>query len=75
MSDPKYPDITVQLTGNDGNAYAILGAMSEALKRGLPEQGLDAAEVKAEVAKFNEEATSGDYNNLLTTCMDWVDVR
>jgi hypothetical protein len=38
--DPKYPDITVELVGTDGNAFAVLGnvwslatrlAMSDAL--------------------------------------------
>lgn len=25
---PKYPDIRVQLTGTDGNAYAVLGKVT-----------------------------------------------
>lgn len=25
MSEPRYPDVHVQLTGTDGNAYAIMG--------------------------------------------------
>lgn len=65
--DVKYPDITVQLTGEDGNAYAILGAVSAALKQ---------AKVSTEeVQKFMAEATAGDYNHLLTTAMKWVDVQ
>ena len=65
--DVKYPDITVQLTGQDGNAYFILGAVSGALKKA----GVGGDEVK----KFMAEATSGDYYHLLGVCMDWVDVR
>ena len=32
--NPKYPDITVRLVGEDGNPFAILGAVKEALKHG-----------------------------------------
>ena len=64
MTSPKYPDITVQLTGNDGNAFAILGAVQRAMRRfGVPAE---------EVAAFYTEATSGDYNHLLQTAMRWV---
>ena len=65
--DVQYPNITVQLTGQDGNAYAVLGAVSAALKKAGVNQ--------VERAKFMEEATAGDYNHLLTVCMQWVDVR
>jgi hypothetical protein len=61
----RYPNIHVQLTGADGNAYAILGRVCMALRR---------AGVGADVIKeFQEEATAGDYNNLLATCMRWVE--
>lgn len=65
--EPKYPNITVQLTGGSDNAFAVLGAVSKALKRG----GVD----KSEVDAFYAEATSGDYDNLLQTAMRWVDVE
>ena len=26
-SKPKYPDVIVELTGNDGNAFAVLGSL------------------------------------------------
>jgi len=61
----KYP-IKVKLVGNDGNAYAILGNVRNALKKAkVPE---------TEIKQFMEEATSGDYNKLLQTCMEWVEV-
>jgi len=66
MSVPKYPHVHVTLTGKDGNAYAILGAVSAALKRA----GIEQAERDA----FFTEATSGDYDHLLATAMRWVDV-
>jgi len=66
MPKCKYPDIEVQLVGNDGNAFSIIGAVSKALKR---------ANVPIEEVKlFQEEAMSGDYDNVLRTCMNWVDV-
>lgn len=64
---PRYPDITVQLSGQDGNAFAIIGAVQSAMRR----QGIDATERNA----FFEEATSGDYDNLLRTAMRWVVVE
>lgn len=67
MSEPKYPQITVQLTRCDGNAFAILGEVQRALKRG---------EVPAEkVKEFMAEAMAGDYDQLLRTCMAWVNVE
>lgn len=67
MTEPKYPHITVQLTGNDGNAFAVMGAVSKALRR---------ADVPAEeIKQYTDESMSGDYDNLLATAMSWVDVR
>ena len=66
MSAVKYPNIHVKLVGNDGNAHAILGAVGDALRQ----NGVDAETV----AEFSAEATSGDYDHLLCTCMDWVNV-
>ena len=63
---PKYPDIDVQLTGNDGNAYAIMGAVSQALRR--------AGVSKEEIDQYTKESMSGDYDNLLRTAMKWVNV-
>ena len=63
---PKYPDITVPLTGEDGNAVAILGRVSRALRQA----GVSQAERDA----FTQEATAGDYDHLLQTIMRWVEV-
>ena len=59
--ETKFPHIEVQLTGSDGNAFAIIGKV----KRALP------SDVQAE---FMAEATSGDYNNVLATAMRWVNI-
>lgn len=64
--ETKHPEVEVQLSGSDGNAFAIMGRVGKALKRaGVPQ---------AEVDEFYAEATSGDYDHLLQTCMAWVEV-
>ena len=60
----KYPDVIVPLVGEDGNAFAILGRVEKALRRA----GVDRDERQA----FQNEATSGDYDHLLRTVMEWV---
>lgn len=63
----KYPHIHVQLTGENGNAFSIIGRVRRALEQ---------AEVpRQERQAFVEEATRGDYDHVLQTCMRWVDVR
>ena len=63
---PKYPDVQVQLTGQDGNAFMILGLVIKAMKRaGLTQEQVD---------EFKTDATSGDYDHLLQTAMRYVDV-
>jgi hypothetical protein len=62
----KYPEIEVQLTGQDGNAFAIMGAVSTALRKG----GVS----KEEINEYTSESMSGDYANLLATAVRWVSV-
>ena len=62
----KYPDIDVCLSECDGNAFAILAAVSRALR---------AAHVNGkEIEEFKQEAMSSNYDHLLQTCMKWVSV-
>lgn len=61
---PKYPEVSVQLSGEDGNVYAILGRVLTALRR--------AGVNDADRAAFHTEATAGDYDHALQTCMRWV---
>jgi hypothetical protein len=65
-NDVRHPEVVVQLTGQDGNAYAILGTVQRALRK---------AGHAGDLAEFFAEATSGDYDHLLQTCMRWVTVR
>ena len=64
---PKYPNITVEMVGQDGNAFAILGRCRKAAR----EAGLRDSEINA----FVTEATSGDYDHLLQTAMRWFDTQ
>ncbi len=66
-TDPRYPDITVQLSEEDGNAFSIIARVSKALRRaGIPAE---------EIALYKQESTSGDYDNVLVTAMRWVNVE
>ena len=60
-------DVTVQLTGNDGNAFAIMGQVRKALRK--------AGATSGELEEYMTESMSGDYNNLLRVAMKWVDVQ
>jgi hypothetical protein len=62
----KHPEISVQLSGEDGNRFVIASRVRMALKRaGVPED---------EREEFWADALSGDYHHLLATAMAWVDV-
>jgi hypothetical protein len=64
--ETKYPEVEVQLTGQDGNAFYILGATQKAMRRA----GID----QEAIAAYMEEAQSGDYDNLLRVTMRTVTV-
>ena len=64
---PRYPDITVTLTGQDGNAFAVLGRCREAAR--------DAGLSGEEIAAFMDEAMACDYDHLLQTAMRWFEIR
>ena len=64
---PKYPDIEVQLSGQDGNAFAIMGRCQQAMRTAH----IDRDEIK----KFIDECKEGDYDHLLQTCMKWLNVE
>ena len=65
MKEPNYRPF-VQLTGEDGNAFFIMGRVSQALRRaGADQEYID---------KYTTEATLNDYNALLVTTMEHVEV-
>ena len=59
-------NIKVKLVGEDGNAFAIMGKVSKALKRNGHADLVD---------EYLKEAKSGDYDHLLQTTMDYVEVE
>ncbi len=65
--DVRYPHIRVSLIGEDGNAFSIIGACIKAMRKG--------GVTDPEIESFKDQAMSGNYDNLLRTCMEWVDVR
>lgn len=72
---PKYPEITVQLSGQDGNAFVIIGRTRSALDTYLRKQGVSFGERASIKEQFTAEATAGDYDNVLRTVMEWVEVE
>lgn len=64
---PKYPDVEVPLSGEDGNAVAMVTRVVLALR--------DEADIgRHETDRFRDEALSGDYNHVLDTIEKWVSV-
>jgi hypothetical protein len=63
----KFPEVHVQLTGEDGNVFSIIGRVRQALRcAGATEDDLKA---------FTDEVmAAGAYDNVLQTVMRWVDV-
>jgi hypothetical protein len=64
---PKYPNVHVKLVGEDGNAFAIMGRVTQAMKRA----GLS----KADIDAYRDEAMSGDYDHLLKTTIEYVETN
>lgn len=67
MSEPICENVTVRLIGEDGNAFFIIGRVLKEMRRaGVSKEIMD---------KFQQEATSGDYDHLLATVMKYVNVE
>jgi len=57
---------TLKLIGEDGNAFSILGkACREARRAGWSSEKIE---------KFQKDATSGNYDNLLRVVMEYFEV-
>lgn len=63
----KYPNVQVQLVGEDGNAFAIIGRVSRALKR--------AGHREAATEWCAAAMACGSYDALLRLAMETVDVH
>jgi len=59
-------EVKVKLTGENGNAFAIMGRVRTALRRA------GRADL---VEEFTREAMAGDYDHLIQTCLKYVEVE
>jgi hypothetical protein len=67
------PRREINLRGQDGNAFAIIGMTLSVIKQFIKAGILPAGEAE----EFSKRAMSGDYQNVLAVCreyVDWVDV-
>ena len=63
----KHPDISVQLVGQNGNVFNLMGIVIRALRNNVSGD---------EVDDFISEVTSSkSYHEALAVMMQWVDVR
>lgn len=65
-STEQSPKYNLKVKIRDGNAFGIMGQVSEALRK--------AGATKEERDQYIAEATSGDYDNLLRVSMKWVNI-
>jgi hypothetical protein len=65
-TEVKFPDVEVQLTGEDGNAFSIISRVRRALREHASGD---------QIEDFTKEAMAGDYDHVLQTVMAWVNVR
>lgn len=65
-TDVKFQNVEVPMVGEDGNPFFIISRVSRALHKGgaTPHQ----------IAEFQSEAMSGDYDHVLQTVMKWVNI-
>lgn len=66
MNGPKFPHVEVQLTGRDGNAYVIMGAVVSAMRT--------AGCTPEDIETYQVESMVGDYDHLLRVAMQTVTV-
>lgn len=59
-------NVKVKLVGKDGNAFAILGNVREAMRKAKVDRAI--------IEEYTKEATAGDYNHLLATTCEYVRV-
>ena len=59
-------NVKVKLVGQDGNAFFILGTVIKALRQAGYDKGF--------IQQFQDTATAGDYDHLLKTVLEYVNV-
>ena len=58
---------TVELLGQDGNAFAVMGAVARALHK--------AGNSREVIDSYREQSMSGDYDHLLRVAMAFAEVE
>ena len=57
--------VRVRLAGEDGNAFAIMGRVRQAMRRArVPQETIE---------EYSRDATGGDYDNLLRVTLEYVE--
>lgn len=65
-SPVRYPNIEVQLLGEDGNSITIISKVQTAMVRaGLPDDV---------ISEFTDEVEGQDHSDMVRTVLDWVSV-
>jgi hypothetical protein len=68
MMKVKFPEVEVQLSGEDGNAYAIMGAVQKAMRKAeIPQHEIE--------AYLTRSMSSQSYDELLQVAIATVTVR
>lgn len=63
----KYPEVKVQLSGQDGNVFSVIGRVYSAIARQVGRQQAEEFELQARA--------SGSYDSVLRLVMDTVEVE
>lgn len=66
--EPKYPDITVKLEGEDGNIFNLMGIVTVALRKGR-------VSLQERASFLDEVRASHSYDQALQVIMKWVNVE
>lgn len=64
---PKFPNIEVDFSEQDGNALMIMGAVTKAMRRGGCSDD--------EINEYRKAAKSGDYDNVIRVTDETVTIR
>ena len=67
MTTPKYPHITVRLSGQNGNAFSLMGVTRQAMRKAKVPQD--------EIEEVMKECMAGDYDHLIQTIMRTVETE
>ena len=67
-SKPKFPNVRVQMTGEDGNIFSIISRVLRALRKSGEAEAPDLVNFQLEIGKAE------DYDAALRVVMRWVSV-